>query len=56
MAIRSFEVSGGRVELGVGGGITVDSVPMREWHECVHKAALCCTRRLAAISTRTALD
>lgn len=36
--IRTFEVSGGRVELGVGGGITVDSVPVREWWECLHKA------------------
>ena len=27
-----------RVELGVGGGITVDSVPVREWQECLHKA------------------
>lgn len=36
--IRTFEVSGGRVELGVGGGITVDSVPVREWRECLHKA------------------
>src|SRR4029450_8808970 len=39
--------SGGRVnstnqrplELGVGGGIPVDSVPIREWYECLHKAA-----------------
>jgi para-aminobenzoate synthetase / 4-amino-4-deoxychorismate lyase len=23
----------------VGGGITVDSVPIREWYECLHKAA-----------------
>ncbi len=38
--IRSLELSGdGRVELGVGGGITVDSVPIREWYECLHKAA-----------------
>ena len=36
--IRTFEASGGRVELGVGGGITVDSVPVREWRECLHKA------------------
>ncbi len=36
--IRTFEVSGRRVELGVGGGITVDSVPVREWWECLHKA------------------
>ena len=37
--IRSFELGDGRLELGVGGGITVDSVPMREWYECLDKAA-----------------
>jgi para-aminobenzoate synthetase / 4-amino-4-deoxychorismate lyase len=37
--IRSFEISDGHAELGVGGGITVDSVPVREWYECLHKAA-----------------
>ena len=36
--IRTFEASEGAVELGVGGGITVDSVPVREWWECLHKA------------------
>ena len=36
--IRTFEVAGRQVELGVGGGITVDSVPVREWWECLHKA------------------
>ena len=36
--IRTFETSGRRVELGVGGGITVDSVPVLEWRECLHKA------------------
>ena len=36
--IRTFEAAAGRVELGVGGGITVDSVPVREWQECLHKA------------------
>ena len=25
--------------LGVGGGITADSDPGREWEECLHKAA-----------------
>ncbi len=39
VAIRTFEVGADRVELGVGGGITADSVPMLEWHECLHKAA-----------------
>jgi para-aminobenzoate synthetase / 4-amino-4-deoxychorismate lyase len=37
--IRTFEAVGDRVELGVGGGITVDSVPIREWYECLHKAS-----------------
>ncbi len=37
--IRTLEITGDRVELGVGGGITVDSVPIREWYECLHKAA-----------------
>jgi para-aminobenzoate synthetase/4-amino-4-deoxychorismate lyase len=39
VAIRTFEISGDRVELGVGGGITADSVPMQEWQECLVKAA-----------------
>jgi para-aminobenzoate synthetase / 4-amino-4-deoxychorismate lyase len=37
--IRSFELLDDHLELGVGGGITVDSVPVREWYECLHKAA-----------------
>ena len=39
VAIRTFEIAGTRVELGVGGGVTADSVPMLEWRECLHKAA-----------------
>jgi para-aminobenzoate synthetase/4-amino-4-deoxychorismate lyase len=43
VAIRTFEFSdatgGGRFELGVGGGITADSVPVPEWRECLIKAA-----------------
>ncbi|MET1005329.1 MAG: chorismate-binding protein, partial [Propionibacteriaceae bacterium] len=39
VAIRTFEITGPTLELGVGGGITVDSVPVREWHECLQKAA-----------------
>ena len=38
VAIRTFEVAGDRVELGVGGGVTADSVPMLEWRECFDKA------------------
>ena len=37
--IRTFEVYPDRYELGVGGGITADSVPVREWRECLDKAA-----------------
>ena len=39
VAIRTFELTGGRIELGVGGGVTADSVPMLEWRECLHKVA-----------------
>jgi para-aminobenzoate synthetase/4-amino-4-deoxychorismate lyase len=38
VTIRSFEIRRDRIELGVGGGITADSVPMLEWRECLHKA------------------
>lgn len=38
VAIRTFEIDGHEIELGVGGGITVDSVGIREWYECLHKA------------------
>ena len=39
VAIRTveFDASGNAV-LGVGGGITADSDPDREWEECLHKA------------------
>lgn len=39
VAIRAFEITGDQIELGVGGGITADSVPMAEWRECLAKAA-----------------
>ena len=40
VAIRTLEATpDGRVEMGVGGGITIDSEPDAEWEECVHKAA-----------------
>ena len=39
VAIRTFEVARDRVHLGVGGGVTADSVPMLEWQECLYKAA-----------------
>jgi para-aminobenzoate synthetase component 1 len=40
VAIRTVEFdAGGGAVLGVGGGITADSHPDREWDECLHKAA-----------------
>ena len=40
VAIRTVEFDAdGRRVLGVGGGITADSDPDREWEECLHKAA-----------------
>ncbi len=39
VAIRTFEISGDAIALGVGGGITADSDPEAEWQECLHKAA-----------------
>jgi para-aminobenzoate synthetase component 1 len=40
VAIRTVEFDGaGGAVLGVGGGITADSDPDREWDECLHKAA-----------------
>jgi para-aminobenzoate synthetase/4-amino-4-deoxychorismate lyase len=51
VAIRTFEIHAGRIELGVGGGITADSVPMLEWRECLHKA----TPLLGALGMTSAL-
>ncbi len=39
VAIRTFEITQRAIELGVGGGVTADSVPVLEWRECLHKAA-----------------
>jgi para-aminobenzoate synthetase component 1 len=40
VAIRTVEFdASGKAVLGVGGGITADSDPDREWDECLHKAA-----------------
>jgi para-aminobenzoate synthetase component 1 len=40
VAIRTVEIdASGNAVLGVGGGITADSDPDREWDECLHKAA-----------------
>jgi para-aminobenzoate synthetase / 4-amino-4-deoxychorismate lyase len=38
VAIRTFEFAGGRVWLGVGGGIVADSAQDDEFAECLHKA------------------
>ena len=39
VAIRTFQIVAGRMHLGVGGGITVDSDPGAEWRETELKAA-----------------
>jgi para-aminobenzoate synthetase/4-amino-4-deoxychorismate lyase len=39
VAIRTFEISGERIWLGVGGGIVADSDPAEETAECATKAA-----------------
>ena len=39
VAIRTFQIAGGRTHLGVGGGVTVDSDPGAEWRETELKAA-----------------
>ncbi|SFP41017.1 para-aminobenzoate synthetase component 1 [Amycolatopsis arida] len=39
VAIRTFELHGTSLALGVGGGITADSDPAAEWRECLHKSA-----------------
>ncbi|RCW39167.1 para-aminobenzoate synthetase component 1 [Halopolyspora algeriensis] len=39
VAIRTLEYTRGTVRFGVGGGITADSDPEREWQECLTKAA-----------------
>ncbi|MDT4933815.1 MAG: para-aminobenzoate synthetase / 4-amino-4-deoxychorismate lyase [Pseudonocardiales bacterium] len=54
VAIRSFEIATGRIELGVGGGVTADSVPMLEWRECLHKAAPLLGALGAAVSAEVA--
>lgn len=39
VAIRTFDIVADTFTLGVGGGITANSVPMMEWQECLVKAA-----------------
>ncbi len=38
VAIRTFEIAGGSIWLGVGGGIVADSTPEGEYAECLVKA------------------
>ncbi len=38
VAIRTFEIAGGSIWLGVGGGIVADSTPEGEYAECLIKA------------------
>jgi len=46
VAIRTVEFDAtGRVGLGVGGGITIDSDPDAEWQECLDKARSIVTLR-----------
>ncbi len=53
VAIRTVEFGAdGSAVLGVGGGITADSDPDREWDECLHKAAPIIGARHTADSTR----
>ncbi|MGW6693404.1 aminodeoxychorismate synthase component I [Rhodococcus sp. NPDC054953] len=50
VAIRTVEFApDGRAELGVGGGITIDSDPDAEWQECLDKASSIVTLRPAGI-------
>jgi para-aminobenzoate synthetase component 1 len=51
VAIRTveFDAAGGAV-LGVGGGITADSDPDREWEECLHKAAAIVGATLSSVA------
>jgi len=48
VAIRTFEIAGGRIWLGAGGGIVADSTPASELDEALEKAA----GPLAAIGAR----
>jgi anthranilate/para-aminobenzoate synthase component I len=38
VAIRTFEIAGGRIWLGAGGGVVADSSPAAEYRECLVKA------------------
>lgn len=55
VAIRTVEFDrSGNAILGVGGGITADSDPDREWEECLHKAAPILGILCSSGSTRSA--
>ncbi|TFV61062.1 aminodeoxychorismate synthase component I [Mycobacterium sp. PS03-16] len=54
VAIRTVQFGpDGAAVLGVGGGITADSDPDREWEECLHKAASIVGPDVAVRQTRT---
>ena len=54
VAIRTVEFDAdGTAVLGVGGGITADSDPDREWEECLHKAAAIVREQSPARADRT---
>ncbi len=56
VAIRTVEFGAdGSAVLGVGGGITADSDPDREWDECLHKAAPIIGARHSSGSARGAV-
>ncbi len=55
VAIRTLEVEGDAIALGVGGGIVADSVPADEYRECLVKAApILAGLGLASVATGTA--
>ncbi|RPA65897.1 aminodeoxychorismate synthase component I [Gordonia oryzae] len=54
VAIRTVEISpDGTLGLGVGGGITIDSDPEREWQECLDKAASIISRQSGRPTSRS---
>ena len=54
VAIRTVEFTAdGSAVLGVGGGITADSDPEREWDECLHKAAPIIGRGVGSVRGET---
>jgi para-aminobenzoate synthetase / 4-amino-4-deoxychorismate lyase len=54
VAIRTFEVAGGRIWLGAGGGVVADSDPAAEYEECLVKAEPLIEAIGGRLSVRTA--